>query len=400
MGDSSPHSGMLMGEVAKTNDGYVCHKGQPQDANLCFSHTGSTSVCRRCHVTRLDGDAVLRVSTDGNPRHGSREDERTALSSSVVSASVAQATVVPYTLGSACRFSSCTTTLATTSEATQIQHLSSGTSDVSSSRVAIVKRCHRARGFSDHIAERMSRAQKPSSIQVYEGKWRKFHSWCQERSIDPLDASVDQVATFLCHLHEQLHLAVSTIEGYRTAISHTIKAARGMDLGKDPDISSLMSNLARENVKKSSTIPPWDLSLVLRMLTKGPFEPLHRADLKHLTLKTVFLVALATGKRRSELHAMRSDILHSEGWGSITILPDPSFVAKTQLNNCGAEVLNTVTIKALTKILGADMQEDRSLCAVRALRYYLKNTKDLRKQRKKLFIAYKKGFREDQEKIT
>ena len=37
-------------------------------------------------------------------------------------------------------------------------------------------------------------------------------------------------------------------------------------------------------------------------LTKAPFEPMKDTDLKHLTLKTAFLLVLTTGKRRSEIH--------------------------------------------------------------------------------------------------
>ena len=33
---------------------------------------------------------------------------------------------------------------------------------------------------------------------------------------------------------------------------------------------------------------------------KGPFEPIKEASLKHLTFKTVFLLVLGSGKRRSE----------------------------------------------------------------------------------------------------
>ena len=36
---------------------------------------------------------------------------------------------------------------------------------------------------------------------------------------------------------------------------------------------------------------------------KHLFEPIKDTDLKHLTLKTDFLLALASGKRRSEVHA-------------------------------------------------------------------------------------------------
>ena len=50
-------------------------------------------------------------------------------------------------------------------------------------------------------------------------------------------------------------------------------------------------------------IPSWNLSLVLHQLTKAPFKPIKEASLKHLTFKTVFLLALGSDKRRSEIHA-------------------------------------------------------------------------------------------------
>ena len=241
----------------------------------------------------------------------------------------------------------------------------------------------------------MSKSQKQSSLNVYEGKWKLFCNWCKERSSDPLQATAPVVADFLIYLHENKGLALSTIEGYRTAISHTLKATKEIDLGKDANLSSLLANFAREKVKVKSSMPPWDLSLVLRKLQHAPFEPIHTADIKSITLKTVFLVALASGKRRSELHAMKKNILHTKGWSSVYIEPDPQFVAKTELNNKGSAMLKLVQIKALTKELPEEEIGDRALCPVRALRYYIKQTEDIRGDRKKLFIAYKKGYKEE-----
>ena len=107
--------------------------------------------------------------------------------------------------------------------------------------------------------------------------------------------SVAQVADFLCYLHEQKDLAVSTIEGYRTAISHVLKAVRGLDIGHDPAISSLIANFVRDVSKRKDSAPPWNLALVLQVLTQAPFEPMHLAPLKLVTSKTVFLLALASG---------------------------------------------------------------------------------------------------------
>ena len=63
------------------------------------------------------------------------------------------------------------------------------------------------------------------------------------------------------------------------------------------------SPVFRDRPKSSRNLPKWDLSVVLNELTKAPFEPMKDTDLKHLTLKTASLLALASGKRRSEIHA-------------------------------------------------------------------------------------------------
>jgi hypothetical protein len=92
---------------------------------------------------------------------------------------------------------------------------------------------------------------------------------------------------------------------------------------------------------------------------------------------------------------MKKNILHSKGWSSVYIESDPQFVAKTELNNKGSDILKLVQVKALTKELPDDEIGDRALCPVRALRFYLQKTEDIRDSRKKLFIAYKKGHKDE-----
>ena len=54
-------------------------------------------------------------------------------------------------------------------------------------------------------------------------------------------------------------------------------------------------------------LPQWDLGIVLEALCRPPYEPLREAFLKHLALKTVFLLAMASAGRRSELQALVFD---------------------------------------------------------------------------------------------
>ena len=55
-------------------------------------------------------------------------------------------------------------------------------------------------------------------------------------------------------------------------------------------------------------------------MTKAPFEPLKKASLKHLTFKAVFLLALASGKRRSKIHVWVNRH-RREDWSQVSLYP-------------------------------------------------------------------------------
>ena len=93
--------------------------------------------------------------------------------------------------------------------------------------------------------------------------------------------------------------------------------------------------------------------------------------------------------------------MRTEEWTSFTVSPNMEFVAKTELGNKGPKVLNSLTINALSTIVGRDMPEDLTLCPVRALKIYLQKTDVVRKpEQKKLFISYRKNFKKDVAKNT
>jgi hypothetical protein len=140
-------------------------------------------------------------------------------------------------------------------------------------------------------------------------------------------------------------------------------------------------------------IPAWNLALVLQALTEPPFEPLNTVPLRELTLKTVFLLSLASGKRRGEIHALtRASVSHTEKWTQVSIKPHMDFIAKTELVNKKVNVMKPVCLKALGTILDSTLQEDLTLCPVRALRIYLQRTDVLRADQIKLFISFKEDI--------
>ena len=140
-------------------------------------------------------------------------------------------------------------------------------------------------------------------------------------------------------------------------------------------------------------IPSWDLALVLNRLASQPFEPLDKAPLKLLTWKTVFLLALASGRRRGELHALDfSKLFWKDNFSEAKFSVIPSFLAKTQLAD--SPPLSFV-IPALDSSLGTSLDADVKLCPLRALRSYLKRTKKLRAGKRLLFVSYLKNFDRD-----
>ena len=95
-------------------------------------------------------------------------------------------------------------------------------------------------------------------------------------------------------------------------------------------------------------------------------------NLKHLTLKTAFLLALASSKHRSEIHAWVANKVSNLGQReNVALFPSSDFIAKNQLAREDSQTVSPVTIPALTTIVDRQFKEDRTLCPVRALRYYL-----------------------------
>ena len=113
---------------------------------------------------------------------------------------------------------------------------------------------------------------------------------------------VRQVSDFFMYLCQYLNRRPSTIDGYRTAIVDTLGPV-GLHISQSLDLNRLLSSFHRDHPKSFRNLPKWNLSVVLNELTKAPFEPMKDTDLKHLTLRTAFLLALASGKRRSEIYA-------------------------------------------------------------------------------------------------
>jgi len=182
---------------------------------------------------------------------------------------------------------------------------------------------------------------------------------------------------------------VATIIGYRSAISSKHKGWGGYSVSTNGDLSKLIKGIFNSNPTLKPLLPNWDLPSVLWRLCDPPFEPLLSCDIKFLTWKTVFLIALATASRVSELHALsvKDGNLRYERHG-IRLLPNFQFLSKTQrLNNPWIPIFIPSFHNYATEA------RDLLLCPYRALKMYIKRTESQRKEIDSdcLFITYQKG---------
>ena len=169
------------------------------------------------------------------------------------------------------------------------------------------------------------------------------------------------------YLYQDLNRRPSTIDGYRMAIVDTL-GPTGLPISQSSGLNRLLSSFHRDHPKSSRNLPKWNLSVVLNELTKAPFEPMKDTDLKHLSLKTAFLLALASGKCRSDIHAWVANKVSNLGqWEKVSLFTSSDFIAKNQLSREGSQSVSLVTISALTTIVDRQFKADRTLCPVRAL---------------------------------
>ena len=120
-------------------------------------------------------------------------------------------------------------------------------------------------------------------------------------------------------------------------ISNTLKLKTGNRIGSNPVLSELIRSFELQRPVQRSLTPKWDLSWVLVCLQKPPFEPLDKASKFHVTIKTAFLLALATAKRCSEIHALAMDSQHlrfNQSDGSVSLILKSVFFSKKPASFC------------------------------------------------------------------
>ena len=386
--------------LAHTNGRSICNSSKLQTSNLCISCPRQKGLENRCIEYLLGRPRRLCLLSSSHPATSNSKNNNIPMQDDSTGSRVARDAMVLGSGGSLDQGTPTAPSLEDTSETATFQQVPQQRGVPESTCVASGFQESNSGRFSSEVAERIKAPQRESSRKVYQSRWTIYGQWCTENKVDITSTAVPQVAEFLNYLFTVKNLKPATITGYRTAIADAL-GSQGEFISKSLELNRLIASFTRDRPKPNRSIPTWDLSLVLLGLTKPPFEPLSEAPLKWLTYKTVFLLALASGKRRSEIHAWtHSSVSSRRNWSEVTVSPSPAFLAKNQLASDGPDSIKPVVIPALTTMLDSSLVEDKSLCPVRALKVYLEKTKSMRKGKALLFVSLREGYSKDITRIT
>ncbi len=131
----------------------------------------------------------------------------------------------------------------------------------------------------ERVLSTMAEARAPSTRCLYALKWSIFSAWCQDRDVEPVTSDVSVVLSFL---QEMLDKQCSSFT-IKVSIAAFHAPIAGHSVGRDSVVIKSLRGARRMNPPRPHTIPPWDLTTVLRALKVPPFEPLQSSSLRVLS---------------------------------------------------------------------------------------------------------------------
>ncbi|XP_077321991.1 uncharacterized protein LOC143955744 [Lithobates pipiens] len=152
----------------------------------------------------------------------------------------------------------------------------------------------KSKGLSDRVIKTLLASRKKVTQAIYVKYWKVFCSWLDTKKVS---ISIPTVLEFLQDGVDK-GLAISTLKVQITALSVFLD----QPLAIDPLVSRFFKGLTRIKPVPFKILPKWDLSIVLQGWVKKSLE--EEPSLRWITLKTVFLVAISTARRISELQAL------------------------------------------------------------------------------------------------
>ena len=379
--------GTYLRALGDTRSRHVCDSVELPPSLVHVSNSGAMSPSGGCSVSGLAGEVNVHVSSVHSaqqshseaPVHpGGRSNSHSPL--------VAETVVVSTPTSSLCGTPP-GLSLPSRSSVPAGSEVCLGQKVVPSARMEALMRHYKAAGFSDEVSRLTAAPRRPSTNRMYDDQWLRFARWAAGQGFDPLDPTAAQIASFLFTLFDTHGLSPQTVKGYRTCLGSVLNRTGKAKVVLHKTISDMIASMELQRPRVTPVLPQWDLGIVLEALSK-PYELLREASFKHLTLKTVFLLAMASAGRHSELQALRFDqnyIQFKPKGAGVTLYFSPEFMHKSQKPN-QVDPWYIPAVPTGKSEFGAPNCPVRSLCYYHR---YLTEHPELRKDRCSLFVPIK-----------
>ena len=246
--------------------------------------------------------------------------------------------------------------------------------------MATIKRFARQAGFSSTVAGQLVFCRRQSTRLNYQARWGTYRKWCRDFGHRSSSPSIAKIAEFFTYIFKRKGAALSTIKGYRAMLSAVFKFPLP-EISTSPILKDLIRSFEISAPRPLFPPPPWDLDKVLQFLSGPPFEPLARASFLNKTKKALFLLAMATVKRVSELQALSFSV--SFQGEDLVLYYDPFLRAKTE--SAANPLPRSVIVPSLLDFAG-DLPE-RVQCPVRAIKFLRKAARSASYIPSRLFVS-------------
>ena len=177
--------------------------------------------------------------------------------------------------------------------------------------------------------EDLVKAHRVSTRRQYESGWKKFQRFLRSKLVPAITPQV--MLDFASYVFRSGNgVSTATVTNAMVAVRDPVKFGFGVVV--DPRKWELLkASFFLQRPSRVPSPPAWSLPRVLDFLQSARFGP--AATPNDLFLRALFLVALATGLRVSQLGALlRSPEFakFAPGKASVTLAPRPSFLAKNE----------------------------------------------------------------------
>ena len=229
------------------------------------------------------------------------------------------------------------------------------------SRLDFLRRCLTER-HGLQVADYLVHEHRESSIRQYETAWTALLRYVRLKKL--CSFSENTILRFFIWLFEKCKLQANTISSYRCALIQPLQL--GFDIVVNiRTFLQLSRSFFLKRPPPTMVEPQWCLNKVLNFLKTRRFTT--NPSLEDITLKALFLLALASGRRVGELHSLlrrKGFIVFGGHYSWVCIHPNPQFLAKNETSSFRRGLIMITTFR------NAD-NEHHVLCPVDALRKFL-----------------------------